>query len=704
MTTFRIEPGEGLPPGAHCVDKGVNFSVFSQHADQVWLVLYRSADDREPLVEFKLRPETHRTFYLWHVLVSDLPAPIYYTWRMDGPPASRHGGHRFNPKLELLDPWAHQVSTATWDREGSASGLQSAIRAVVRPPDDYDWEGDQPLNHGLEESVIYELHVGGFTKSPSASVAAPGTFRGLMEKIPYLKALGITDVELLPVMAFDVQDVPPKTAAKGLVNYWGYSPFGFFAPHTGYAHGDDPRREFRDLVKALHREGIGVILDVVFNHTAEGGPDGPTIHFKGIDNETYYHLDSTDRRRYRDFTGCGNTLNCNHPVVASYLLHCLEFWVREMHVDGFRLDLASALARGQDGEPMEQPPVLWSIEFSSALARTRLIAEAWDAAGLYQLGNFPGFRWAEWNGDYRDVVRRFIRGEDGLVAKLASRMSGSSDLFGDGGLPINSINFVTCHDGFTLNDLVSYDGKHNEANGERNRDGIDENFSWNCGHEGPTADPAIDALRKRQARNFMAILLLSQGAPMLLAGDEVMRTQHGNNNAYCQDNETSWFDWNRVASHADMLRFTQQMIALRKRHASLRRRRFLTGTAGSGRHGLPDICWHGSTLNDPDWEHLESRCLGFTLAARDEDEPELHVMINMHAKAIPMQLPRLANRGWWRAVDTARLPPDDITAPSEQVRVTDEHYTVAGRSVVVLEARGQPAGVRIKPAKGGRVT
>jgi glycogen operon protein len=684
---FQIGPGENLPPGAHRTGRGVNFSVFSRYAQKVWLILYDSADAVEPLIELELDSAQHRTFYFWHVLVQDLPAGVTYTWRMSGPAGDREIGHLFTPARQLLDPWATQVSARHWDRAAAIRGDGAALRGVVPAADDYDWEGDQPLNHALEDSVIYEVHVGTFTKSPTAGVAAPGTFRGLKEKIPYLKQLGITDVELLPVMAFDQQDVPPGTAALGLENVWGYSPYGFYALHPGFVDSDDPRREFRDLVKALHREGIGVILDVVFNHTAEGGADGPTIHFRGIGNETFYHLDAKDRRVYRDFTGCGNTLNCNHPVVASFLLQCLEFWVREMHVDGFRLDLASVLARGEDGQPMEHPPVLWSIEFSSTLARTRLIAEAWDAAGLYQLGNFPGFRWAEWNGDYRDVVRRFVRGEEGLVAQLASRIGGSSDLFGDGGLPVNSINFITCHDGFALHDLVSYNGKHNEANGEDNRDGINENYSWNCGIEGPTADPSVTALRRRQARNFMAILLLSQGAPMLLAGDEVLRSQNGNNNAYCQDNATSWFDWSRLTSEHDMLRFTREMIALRRRHPSLRRRRFLTGADGSGLRGLPDIRWHGSALDCPGWKDQGSRCLAFTLAAREPEEPELHVMMNMHAEAVSMMVPSVAGRDWWRAVDTAQPPPQDIAPPHEQLRARGNSYAVAGRSVVVLEAR-----------------
>ena len=395
-------------------------------------------------------------------------------------------------------------------------------------------EADEPLARPQQNAIIYELHVGGFTSHPSSGVAHPGTFDGLIEKIPYLKALGITHVELLPIMAFDEQDVPPDTAALGLENYWGYSTHSFFSPHPGYCVTPEQgthQREFRDLVKALHRAGIGIILDVVFNHTAEGGEGGPIINFKGLENGVFYHLDAADKRIYRDYTGCGNTVNCNHPIVASFILNCLEYWVREMHVDGFRFDLASAMARGEDGHPLRDAPLIWGIELSEQLAATKLIAEAWDAVGLYQLGNFPGFRWAEWNGRYRDLIRGFVRGDRGLISEVATRISGSPDFYQpQHRLPINSINFVTCHDGFTLHDLFSYETKHNHANGEDNRDGHNENISSNCGVEGDTADPQILALRRQLAKNTTAILLLSQGVTMLLAGDEVLRSQRGNNN------------------------------------------------------------------------------------------------------------------------------------------------------------------------------
>ncbi|MBM3301663.1 MAG: glycogen-debranching protein, partial [Deltaproteobacteria bacterium] len=438
------------------------------------LFLYESWDSAVPFQIVRLDPVENRTYFFWHVFVEELPAGIHYTWRIDGPGDTTRTGFRFDREVGLLDPWARGVTHDLWVRkraEAFETRQKTSMRSIV-VGDDYDWEGDRPLNHPLENSIIYEMHVGGFTRHPSSKVKHPGTFAALVEKIPYLQELGITDVELMPVMAFDEQDVPDGAFSRGLRNYWGYSTHSFFCPHPGYCVS--PRtgthvHEFRDMVKALHRAGIGVILDVVLNHTAEGGADGPTINFKGMANEIFYHLDPTDRRQYRDYTGCGNTLNCNHPLVAQFILQCLEYWVREMHVDGFRFDLASVFVRGEDGNPMNHAPVVWNIEFSDVMAETKLIAEAWDAAGLYQVGAYPGFRSAEWNGRYRDVIRRFVRGDKGLICEVATRLAGSSDLYQPSGrLPINSVNFVTCHDGFTLFDLLSYDNKHNEANGEGN--------------------------------------------------------------------------------------------------------------------------------------------------------------------------------------------------------------------------------------------
>jgi glycogen operon protein len=686
-SAFLVRPGDRYPPGARVIGDGVNFSIFSRYATAAALALYAGPRDSVPLQVIALDPHEHRTFFFWHVFIEGARSGLYYTWRLDGRDDTAQSGHRFDARHELLDPWARSVSAELWDRPRAIVSKDSAIRARVVDHTGYDWEGDQPLNHSLENSVIYELHVGGFTKHPSSAVEHPGTFRGLIEKIPYLQSLGVTDVELLPVLAFDAQDVPLAAAEAGLSNFWGYSPYGFFAPHPAYVASGDGIDEFRDMVKALHRAGIGVILDVVLNHTAEGGPDGPVIGFKGFGNEFFYHLDPEDKNLYRDYTGCGNTINCNHPLVARFLLQCLEYWVGEMHVDGFRLDLASVLARGEDGEPMYHAPVLWSIEFSRVLARSKLIAEAWDAVGLYQVGDFPGFRWAEWNGQYRDALRRFVRGDGGVLPEVSARLCGSSDLYAPSGrLPINSVNFITCHDGFTLIDLLSYAEKHNEDNGEDNLDGIEENYSANCGVEGPTNDPSVTELRYRQARNLIALLLLSQGVPMLLAGDEVLRSQKGNNNAYCQDNSVSWLDWTLTERNAGMLRFTREMIAFRKRHSSLRRTRFLTGIPA--REGAqPDIVWYGASLDALDWTDSEARVLAFTLAGVADGEEDLHVMINMSDREHILRVPALAGRPWHRAVDTAEASPRDILSPEHQPPAAGP-YAVAARAIVVLEARG----------------
>ncbi|MCO5762493.1 MAG: glycogen debranching protein GlgX [Chromatiaceae bacterium] len=689
---FATEPGRRYPPGVRVDAKGANFSLFSRHATGVELLLYQEAHSPEPFQVIRLDPEVNHTFFSWHVRVVGLPAGVHFTWRLEGPKDPRGRGLRFDPRVELLDPYARAVTRANWDRwRRLRVGVlpHDSLRALVLGDEDYDWEDDGPLHLPAEDMVIYELHVGGFTRHPSSGVRHPGTFAGLIEKIPYLQSLGITHVELMPVMAFDEQDVPPEVHDLGLSNFWGYSTHSFFSPHPGYCVSPEAgtqRREFRDLVKALHRAGIGVILDVVFNHTAEGGADGPLINFKGFGNESFYLLDGIDKSRYLDFTGCGHTVNANHPLVTRFIIDCLEYWVREMHVDGFRFDLASALARGEDGRPLHDPPVLWAIELSDVLAHTDIIAEAWDAAGLYQVGSFPGYRWMEWNGRYRDSVRRFVRGDGGLVGELASRIGGSSDLYqANQRLPINSINFVTCHDGFTLWDLVSYDRKHNQANGEGSRDGGDENLSWNGGTEGETSDPAIQALRRRQARNFMAILLLSQGVPMLLAGDEVLRTQGGNNNAWCQDNPTGWFDWDLVEANADMHRFVAGLIALRRRHPSLRRRRFLTGRSRED-GGPPDIQWRGPEGGAPDWDGTQGHCLAFTLTGVVPGEPDLHVMINMGGEGRDFRPPDDRDQLWSLVLDTARQPALAPVPPEARILLRRDGLYLEGRSLVVLES------------------
>ena len=617
--SYKSSNGSYFPTGATVSDAGVNFSVFSRHASGAELLLYEAAGSPEPFQIISLNPKTNRSFFFWHVFVEALPAGTHYTWRMFGPNDTASTGRRFNAKKELIDPWATAVTDVFWNRRRASDPndeSRSSYRAVVAKSD-YFWADERSCKRGLEGAVIYELHVGGFTRHPSAGVGHPGTFAGLIDKIPYLQELGITHVELMPVMAFDEQFVPDNVAARGLKNYWGYNTHSFFSPHPGYCVSPElgtHAREFKDLVKALHNAGIGVILDVVFNHTAEGGHNGPMINFKGFFNEIFYHLDPHNRSYYRDYTGCGNSVNCNHPLVTQFIVHCLEYWVEEMHVDGFRFDLASVFTRGEDGTPQANPSLPWRIEFSNALNEVPMIAEAWDASGLYHVGSFPGLRWAEWNGRYRDVIRRFVRGDPGLVGEVASCIAGSSDLYADEDrLPLHSINFISCHDGFTLYDLVSYNGKHNEANGEDNRDGCDNNFSWNCGAEGETDNAEILALRRRQAKNLISILLLSQGVPMLLSGDEVLHTQKGNNNAWCQDNELSWFDWSLVEKNRDMLRFVKELIALRRRHPNLNRREFLTGEQVSGR-GLPDIAWHGYRLDEPLWFDYSAQYLAYTLA------------------------------------------------------------------------------------------
>lgn len=687
---YKTQAGLRHLPGARPDDNGVNFSVFSRHATRVELLLFTAADSVQPFQTIELQTETNRTFFVWHVYIEDLPTGTWYGWRMHGPNDTQYSGLRFDADKLLLDPWARVVSDVLWDRDqASTSGdnVATSMRAMV-VDEKYDWEQDAPLLIPNENAIIYELHVGGFTRHPSSGVQHPGSFAALIEKIPYLKELGITHLELMPVMAFDEQDVPPTTAALGLKNYWGYSTHSFFSPHPGYCvtpqqgtHLD----EFRDLVKALHRAGIGVILDVVFNHSSEGGVDGPTINFKGMGNSVFYHLDADDKRIYRDYTGCGNTLNCNHPMVANFIISCLEYWVREMHVDGFRFDLASALARGEDGRPLHDAPVLWGIELSEQLSATRLIAEAWDAAGLYQVGSFPGYRWAEWNGRYRDIVRRAVRGDKGLLAELATRLSGSNDLYQpQQRLPINSINFVTCHDGFTLYDMFSYAQKHNEANGEGNRDGHNDNLSVNFGIEGETDNVEILALRAQHAKNAIAILLLSQGVPMLLAGDEILNTQQGNNNGYCQDNELTWIDWSLVEKSTPMLRFVKHIIALRKRHPSLMRRRFLTGEP-INEGGEPDITWHGIKLHTPLWNDPGARLLAFTLTATSDEEVDLHVMLNLSDRKVSMEIPPARSGDWHLAIDTGLRSPQDSAPPGQQTTAAGKKYPTQARSVVVLE-------------------
>ena len=522
---IETEKGLSYPLGATVTSSGVNFSIFSKNSTAMELLLFDEVSDSKPSTVLKFDLKTNRTYDYWHLFVHGLKAGQLYAYRADGP-FEPEQGHRFDPDKLLLDPYGRGIAVpAKYSR--LAAGLPGdnaafAMKSVVVDPSTYDWEGDLPLERSFADTVIYEMHVAGFTRHPNSGLPAErrGTYAGLVEKIPYLQELGITAVELLPVFQFDASDAP-----LGLVNYWGYSPVSFFAPHCAYSSRKDPLGpldEFRDMVKALHRAGIEVILDVVYNHTAEGNHDGPTICFRGIENSVYYILDS-DKREYKDYTGTGNTLNGNQAPVRRLILDSLRYWVREMHVDGFRFDLASVLSRDELGRPLENPPVIWDIDSDPQLAGTKLIAEAWDAAGLYQVGTFVGDYWKEWNGKFRDDIRSFVRGDEGTVPRVAERLLGSPDIYTNGEQHEleRSINFVTCHDGFTLNDLVSYNEKHNQANGENNLDGSDQNLSCNYGLEGPTDNPEIEQLRSRQIKNFLAITLLSVGTPMLLMGDEV---------------------------------------------------------------------------------------------------------------------------------------------------------------------------------------
>ena len=689
---YSVHSGSPYPLGTKVTKDGVNFSISSRHATDVELLLFKTATSKKPFQIINLQRNKNHTFFSWHVFVENLPTGTWYGWRIDGPSLTKESGLRFDKQKLLLDPWAKAVSDSLWQRKKACiagDNSQFAMRAAV-VDDHYDWEGDKPLAIRSEKAIIYELHVGGFTRHPSSGVKHPGSFAGLIEKIPYLQALGITHVELLPVMAFDEQDVPVHTAELGLKNYWGYSTHSFFSPHPGYCVSPEKAthlREFRDLVKALHKAGIGVIMDVVFNHTSEAGAEGPVINFKGITGNSFYLTDKHDKRIFHDYTGCGNTVNGNHPLVTKFIISCLEYWVREMHIDGFRFDLASALARGEDGSVLQDPPLVWGIELSEQLSKTKLIAEAWDAAGLYQVGSFPGYRWGEWNGRYRDIMRRFIAGEAGIINEVATRICGSSDLYQpQHRLPISGINFITCHDGFTLNDLFSYNHKHNSANGENNRDGCNNSLSFNCGEEGPSLNPAVKALRIQSAKNAFTLLLISLGVPMLLAGDEFLNSQQGNNNGYCQDNPLSWLDWQLSQHNAEMLNFVQQMVQLRKRHPALMRRNFLTGEA-SNEQSQADITWHGPDPSQSlDWHNPDNRFLAYTLLASENQESDLYIAMNMADTDVIIQLPKTTSH-WQLAVNTAAKPGQDIIQPAKQQPYKPASYLLKARSIVIFESK-----------------
>ncbi len=686
---LKVLPGKCFPLGATCMTEGVNFCVFSKHATSVELVLF-PVSAREKIRFVKLDPLQNRTYNYWHIFVAGLTDGQEYGFRVDGP-FEPERGLRFDSQKLLLDPYTRAVQGwQTYDRQAACrpgENLETALRSVVIRAPEYDWEGDTPLRIPYAHSVIYEMHVGGFTRHESSAVPAEkrGTFAGVIEKIPYLKELGVTAVELMPVQEFD-----PVGASSNLSNYWGYSTLAFFAPHHGYCLRGDAREginEFRDMVKALHKAGIEVILDVVFNHTSEGNENGPTQSFRGLDNFIYYELEPGNEVQYANYSGCGNSFNANHPVVGRLILDSLRYWASEMHVDGFRFDLAAALARDMFGKPLSLPPLLWTIESDPYLAGTKLIAEAWDAAGLYRVGWFvnAGQWYAEWNGPFRDDMRRFVKGDTDTISRLAARLTGSGDLYiKQNREPNRSINFITCHDGFTLHDLVAYNQKHNEGNGEGNRDGANDNYSWNCGTEGSTQDRAVLNLRRQQMKNLLTLLFVSQGTPMMLMGDEAGRTQKGNNNAYCHDDRLTWFDWTLLETNRDLFRFAQHLIAFTQnlRVFSLNKviRRL---DAGCDPENEPFIEFHGVKLNQPDWS-TASHAFAFSLHHRSACE-HVHVMLNSFWQELEFQLPPTADgRVWRRIVDTSLASPADIATAATAEAYLSAMYTVSARSAVIL--------------------
>ncbi len=695
IKAHRIFPGYPFPLGAHLHDDGVQFAIFSRNATGVTLLLFATPGDPEPYQVIELDPAYHRTGDIWHVWVEGVGPGECYAYRVDGP-YSPSEGLRFNKHKVLVDPYVTALTEEPrWDfLKAKGYDIDSSFGALSFSTIDnsdaaprglimgnrFDWGEDLPPKIPWSETIIYETHVRGFTIHPSSGVPHPGVFRGLTEKIPYLKELGVTAVEFLPIQEFNEHEIATHNPLTGqpLTNYWGYSTVAFFAPKAGYA-GEGPAGSqitaFKYMVSELHKAGIEVILDIVFNHTAEGDEHGPTISFRGLDNPIYYML-KKDKRFYRNYSGCGNTVNCNHPVVRQFIIDCLTYWVVKMHVDGFRFDLASVMGRDEDGEIMKNPPLLAEIAENPILRDVKLIAEAWDAAGAYQVGSFPGHRWSEWNGRYRDDVRRFWRGDPGMIGLLACRISGSADIYQKAGKePLNSINFITCHDGFTLNDLVSYNRKHNEANGEGNRDGAVENYSYNHGVEGPSEDPDIEKVRVRQIKNMIATLFVSRGVPLFLGGDEFRRSQGGNNNAFCQDNETSWYNWNLLQKNQEIFRFTREMIAFRKRHRVLREVKFYTDE---------DVAWLSPEAQTPDW-HGQTRSLG----CRIHGERELYLMFHADPTERRFAVPRLTEgKTWCCAVDTSRPMPYDICpAGTEKPLIDGQSYVVSPRSMVILVAK-----------------
>ena len=689
---FKFRAGRPIPFGATLVPNGVNFSIFSSAATSCTLVLFEKRASK-PMVEIPF-PEEFRIGNVYCMIVFDLDVEnIEYGYRMGGP-WDPIAGYRFDETKILCDPYAKAIGGRdAWLQPPDWNNLyQYRARLAF---EDFDWEEDRHLEIPIEDLVLYEMHVRSFTRHPSSGVKHPGTFAAIREKIPYLKALGVNCLELMPIFEFDEWENNRKHPETGqlLVNYWGYSTLGFFAPKGGYAATGKfgmQVDELKTLIKDLHKHGIEVILDVVFNHTAEGDHRGPTISFRGIDNKTYYML--TPDGYYFNFSGCGNTLNCNHPVVRNVVLDCLRYWASEYHLDGFRFDLASILGRDPMGYPLPNPPLLETLAHDPILAKCKLIAEAWDAGGLYQVGSFPAYgRWAEWNGKYRDTIRKFLKSEPGQVGELSYRIQGSPDLYYHRG-PTASINFVTCHDGFTLYDLFSYNDKHNEANGENNNDGANDNNSWNCGWEGETGDPAINSLRRRQIKNALTLLMLSQGVPMVLMGDEAGRTQHGNNNTYCHDTEINWLDWSLSEKNADLFRYAKMVTHFRHAHPVLRNRYHFQHRDYVG-SGYPDISFHGTQAWNCDWS-LSSRVFAFLLCGKHAKQGTakddfIYVAMNMYWDALNFHPPSLPEGMKWHIFSNTGMPaPEDVhNIGQEPVLAGQNNILVGPRSVIILVGR-----------------
>lgn len=686
---IKFRRGRALPFGSTIVPEGINFSIFSRYATSCELVLFKKKE-KEPFVVIPF-PEEFRIGHVFSMTVFDLDFEnIEYGYKVDGP-YNLAEGHLYDKEKILMDPYAKAIGgREIWGVEPDwDNSFQHRSRIFF---DDFEWEGDNPLELDMKDLIIYELHVRNYTKDKTSKVKYPGTYAAIIEKIPYLKELGINCVELLPVYEFDEFENSKisKESGEKLMNCWGYSPVGFFAPKAGYAATGKfgmEVDELKNLIKELHKNGIEIILDVVFNHTAEGNEDGPCISFKGHDNKTYYLL--TPEGHYYNFSGCGNTLNCNNPIVRNMILDCLRYWASEYHIDGFRFDLASILSRDQKGVPMANPPLLETLAFDPILGKCKLIAEAWDASGLYQLDSFPSWgRWAEWNGKFRDDIREFLKGDKIALKEVMERIEGSPDLYGSENKGTTSfINFITCHDGFTMMDLVSYNEKHNIGNEEGNCDGENDNKSWNCGWEGVTDDPDINFLRKKQIKNAITILLVSRGIPMILSGDELGNTQFGNNNAYCQDNEISWLNWDKVRENNDLFLYFKNLIAFRKTYPVLRVTKFENCQTDIV---YPEISWHGTKAWDLNCESLLYTVAVMFYGSADkygtEEDEFIYMAMNSHWKPHVFELPELpSEKSWYIVINTDMPSGEDFYPQEKEQKLKDQTQILVGsRSITVL--------------------